>query len=51
VATAVAEDGSARASGSAVADNPRVVADLNEDGVMDIATASKHGVFIFFQTP
>jgi hypothetical protein len=28
-----------------------VVVDLNEDGIMDIATASKHGVFIFFQKP
>jgi hypothetical protein len=28
-----------------------VVVDLNGDGVMDIATASKHGVSILFQQP
>jgi hypothetical protein len=28
-----------------------VVADLNGDGLMDIVSASKHGVFIFFQQP
>jgi hypothetical protein len=28
-----------------------VVVDLNGDGLLDIATASKHGVFIFFQQP
>jgi hypothetical protein len=28
-----------------------VVVDLNGDGLPDIATASKHGVFIFFQKP